>query len=302
MTGRGGRSGGGAEPDEAPEGEAADEALDEVPEEEALGEEVLGEEAALRRWRELADGSVLLDGFHALKHALRFEARVPLALTTDRSAALALARDLAPDLTGVLGGLLRPVSAEALRGLLPRPHPTGVAALAVRGSGVGPRRAARARTRAAAEPGRGPARTAPLVVLDEPRHLGNVGAVIRVAAGAGAAGVLTTGTLDPWHPNVVRAGAGLHFATLVEARDLGELPQGPLYALDPEGEDLRGLTLPDGVLLAFGSERRGLTPELRARADRLVSLPMRPEVSSYNLATSVAMTLYHWMAGRGGAG
>jgi RNA methyltransferase, TrmH family len=28
-----------------------------------------------------------------------------------------------------------------------------------------------------------------------------------------------------------------------------------------------------------------------------VALPMRPQVSSYNLATSVAMTLYHWSLG-----
>jgi tRNA(Leu) C34 or U34 (ribose-2'-O)-methylase TrmL len=28
----------------------------------------------------------------------------------------------------------------------------------------------------------------------------------------------------------------------------------------------------------------------------LLALPMRPQVSSYNLATSVAMTLYHWSA------
>jgi tRNA G18 (ribose-2'-O)-methylase SpoU len=69
-----------------------------------------------------------------------------------------------------------------------------------------------------------------------------------------------------------------------------------VYALDAEGEDLRGVRLPDDAVLAFGSERSGLTPELRARADRLLSLPMRPQVSSYNLATSVAMALYHWSA------
>ena len=40
----------------------------------------------------------------------------------------------------------------------------------------------------------------------------------------------------------------------------------------------------------------GLSDELRARTDHLVSLPMRPQVSSYNLATSVAMTLFHWSA------
>jgi tRNA G18 (ribose-2'-O)-methylase SpoU len=134
------------------------------------------------------------------------------------------------------------------------------------------------------------------VVLDNPRNLGNTGAVIRLAAGFGATGVVTTGTLDPWHPTVVRGGAGLHFATAVERLTVAELPPGPLFALDPEGEDIRGLKLPDDAVLAFGSERSGLSAELRARTDHLVSLPMRPQVSSYNLATSVAMTLYHWSA------
>ncbi|MCX3060719.1 TrmH family RNA methyltransferase, partial [Streptomyces beihaiensis] len=139
-------------------------------------------------------------------------------------------------------------------------------------------------------------RTTPVVVLDNPRNLGNAGAVVRLAAGFGASGVVTTGSLDPWHPTVVRGGAGLHFATVVERLAVDELPHGPLYALDPEGADIRGLKLPDDALLAFGSERSGLSAELRARADRLVSLPMRPQVSSYNLATSVGMTLFHWSA------
>ena len=34
---------------------------------------------------------------------------------------------------------------------------------------------------------------APVILLEAPRHLGNLGAVVRVAA-AGAAGVITTGT------------------------------------------------------------------------------------------------------------
>jgi TrmH family RNA methyltransferase len=137
------------------------------------------------------------------------------------------------------------------------------------------------------------------VVLDNPRHLGNTGAVIRLAAGIGAAGVLTTGTVDPWHPAVIRAPAGLHFALPVARCPVEELPEGPLYALDPAGTDIREVRVTDGALLAFGSERHGLGPQLRERATHLVSLPMRPDVSSYNLATSVSMTLYHWLLGAG---
>ncbi|MCX5606899.1 MULTISPECIES: RNA methyltransferase [unclassified Streptomyces] len=239
-------------------------------------------EEVVRQWREAVgqDGLVLLDGFHALKHALRFGAEVRMAVAEDPGAVRALAGELAPDVEADVARLVR---AAPLKGLLARVHPTGVAALAVRPD----RAAGLAALRRLPRP-------APVVVLDNPRNLGNVGAVVRLAAGFGATGVVTRGDLDPWHPNVVRAGAGLHYATTVERLGLDELPPGPLYALDPEGEDIRTLTLPDDALLAFGSERHGISPELRQRADHLVSLPMRPQVSSYNLATSVAMTLFHW--------
>ncbi|QQN80936.1 TrmH family RNA methyltransferase [Streptomyces sp. XC 2026] len=238
-------------------------------------------------------GTVLLDGFHALKHALRFGAHITEALTTDKTAALTLAGQLAPDLTDRLDALLTEVPAPRLAALSPRPHPTGVAARALRPAQHLP----------------DAGRTAPTVVLDNPRHLGNIGAVIRLAAGSGAAGVITTGTTDPWHPNVVRAAAGLHYALPVAHRDgPAQLPPGPLYALDPDGADIRTLTapIPPDALLAFGSERHGLSAATRARATHLIALPMRPEVSSYNLATSVAMTLYHWLLtsapAAGGAG
>ncbi|MFJ3798057.1 TrmH family RNA methyltransferase [Streptomyces sp. NPDC090088] len=239
----------------------------------------------LDHWARRAGSAVLLDGFHALKHALRFGAEVPVAVTTDRAATLALADELAPDVREALAALLTEVQPETYASLVPRPHPTAVAALAVR-----PSREANLQALAHLP------RTAPIVVLDEPRNLGNAGAVIRLAAGFGTTGVITTGTLDPWHPTVVRGGAGLHFATAVERLTVAELPPGPVYALDPEGEDIRGTKLPDDAVLAFGSERTGLSPDLRARADHLLRLPMRPQVSSYNLATSVAMTLYHWSA------
>ncbi|MFD8702235.1 TrmH family RNA methyltransferase [Kitasatospora sp. NPDC059648] len=247
------------------------------------------DDEVVREWRvvEQEPGVVLLDGFHPLKHALRFGGRVRRVLTGDRGALLALAGELAPDVVPVLEGLAVEVSEERLRGLAPRLHPTGVIALAVRPSVETNREVL----------GRRP-RRAPVVVLENPRNLGNVGAVIRLAAGFGATGVVTTGDLDPWHPTVLRGSAGLHFATAVERVGLAELPAGPLYVLDPEGTDIRDLPFPDDALLAFGTERHGVSAELKARADHLVAVPMQPGVSSFNLATSVAMGLFHWMSGR----
>lgn len=246
-----------------------------------------GDEArrVAQQWRAAAPDAVLLDGFHALKHALRFGADVRTVLACDKAAVLALAAELAEDVSASIDSLAVAVPAQVLSELVPRVHPTGIAALAGR-----PSRLANLDSLA-----RRP-RRAPAVVLDSPRNLGNVGAVIRLAAGIGASGVITIGDMDPWHPNAVRAGAGLHFATAVERLSLAELPPGPLYALDPEGEDIRGVAIPDDALLAFGSERYGISSELRGRADRLLAVPMRPRVSSFNLATTVAMALYHWLA------
>jgi TrmH family RNA methyltransferase len=244
-------------------------------------------EGALRRWRTAAEEptTVLIDGFHALKHTLRFGGEVRQVLTSDRERLAKLAADLAPDVAAAVLAAAVEVPAATVRELVPRPHPTGVAALARRPD------PAQALTRLRTLP-----RQAPVVVLDNPRNLGNVGAVVRLAAGFGATGVVTTGDLDPWHPTVVRAGAGLHFATDVAHLTVDQLPPGPLFVLDPEGSDIHSVRLPDDALLVFGSERHGVSRELRSRADALLAIPMRPLVSSFNLATSVGMGLFHWQS------
>ncbi|GAA4922548.1 tRNA G18 (ribose-2'-O)-methylase SpoU [Stackebrandtia albiflava] len=234
------------------------------------------EDDVARRWRWAEPGAVLLDGFHAVKHAVRFGARLRCVVAVDPEGTAGLAADLAPDVAAPLRESAVRVSARLLRELVSRPHPTAVAALADRPEPVAA------------------GRVAPTVLLDNPRHLGNVGAVVRVVAGFGAAGVLTTGDMDPWHPQVVRSAAGLHFATGVARTGLERLPRGPLLALDAGGEDIRSVAIPDDAVLAFGSERRGLSERVWARADGVLSLPMRDGVSSYNLATSVAMVLFHW--------
>ncbi|MBB0246484.1 rRNA methyltransferase, partial [Streptomyces alkaliphilus] len=68
---------------------------------------------------------VLLDGFHALKHALRFGAEVRTAVAADRRAALDLAAELAPDLGDRLAELLVEGDPAALGGPGGRAHPTG---------------------------------------------------------------------------------------------------------------------------------------------------------------------------------
>jgi TrmH family RNA methyltransferase len=75
---------------------------------------------------------------------------------------------------------------------------------------------------------------------------------------------------------------------------LDGLPAGgrPLIAVDPSGSALRPADLPPRALLAFGTERHGLSDELLERADERLGIPMRSGVSSLNLATAVAAVLF----------
>ena len=101
--------------------------------------------------------------------------------------------------------------------------------------------------------------------------------------------VASTGTLDPWHPAVLRGSAGLHFALPVLHVDSAEVA-GPFVVLDADGDP--DAALPREAVLVVGSERSGVGEELRERADLVLALPMRPGVSSLNLATAVAAALY----------
>ena len=225
---------------------------------------------------------VVLEGLHAVKHALRFGAAIELVVTPDRAALLELAAGLAPDLLTALGERAVEVAAELFARLAPHPPRTGVLALAHR-----PRIDAPALLAAAGD--------APIVLLQQPSDLGNIGAAIRVAAAAGAGGLVTTGRHDPWHPTAVRGAAGLQFALPVARIEHLPATPRPLVALHGAGEPIHGQALPPGAILAFGSERGGLDAELLARADRVVAIPMRPGVSSLNLATAVAVSLYAWI-------
>jgi RNA methyltransferase, TrmH family len=228
----------------------------------------------------------ILDGFHAWKHAVRFGAVFERFVTDDSPALRQLVDALAPDLidaantaevltSDALGALAQSVGLRTV-------HHTGVLAIAHRSVDAGfTRQAGRRNDR-------------PVVLVDHPRHLGNLGAVIRAVAAVDGAGVFTSGDVDPWHPGVVRAAAGLHFAIDVCRFDDDDLSSidGPVLGLDAGGDDLFTYDIAPGAVIAVGAERSGLSPAVRKRVDGLVSLPMRNGVSSLNLATSVAAALY----------
>ncbi len=242
-----------------------------------MGDELIHRFRRARRDREL----VVIEGFHALKHALRFGAELLEAVAVEPDSLERLARELAPDLAGSLAPRVEPIDAEALARIVPLAPRTGVVAIA--------RRPPLDLAATLSDP-----RPAPVVLLEDPRNMGNIGACVRVAAAADAAAMLTTGENDPWYPDAVRGGAGLHFALPVGAIEALPASDRPLLAIDPDGEELVPERLPARAVLAFGTERHGLSGGLLERADARIAIPMRAGVSSLNLATSVAVTLFTW--------
>jgi RNA methyltransferase, TrmH family len=218
---------------------------------------------------------VRLEGVHALKHAVRFGAVIEAVVTPAADLLRALLAELAPDVA--LPVEVVEVDEATWRTLVSRELPSPVVTVA--------RRTHHTASEVVEAPGR-------IVVLEDPRHLGNVGAVIRAGAAADAGGVLIVGHADPWHPTAIRGAAGLQYALRVARSDVLPALTRPVAAIDPEGTPLGPGVLPDDAVLLFGTERGGLSPSLLARADQRVGIPMRPGVSSLNLATAVAVSLY----------
>ena len=226
----------------------------------------------------------VLEGFHALKHALRFGADVRLVAAADPEALERLATALAPDLAGAFRSRAQLVDRAVLAQLAPRtPRDARRRDRPPAGGGRG-RRAGRHR-----RPGRAARGSAP------PRERRRRRARRRGGGSGGRGDHGRAGSVGSRRTARV-GGPALRAAGRRRADGaarLAALPAGrPLVALDPGGERLRPGAIPPGAVLAFGTERHGLSDAVLARATARLAIPMRPGVSSLNLATAVAVVLY----------
>ncbi len=226
------------------------------------------------------DSLAVIEGVQALKHAQRFKADIQLYITCDIELLQSLLAELADDVKDSIIAEITEVSEETFNKLSPQPHRTKVIALAKR----------RAYDISKIDDKR------PIILLEEPRDLENIGAVIRVSAAADAGAVVITGPLDIWHPAIIRGSAGLHWSIPVLRVDsesvLKRVKDRTVVSLDPTGEDLAKTTIPKNSVLIFGTERYGISQNLLNLSNQIIRLPMKNGVSSLNLATSVAATLY----------
>lgn len=138
-----------------------------------------------------------------------------------------------------------------------------------------------------------------LLVLDAIQDPGNLGTLLRTAHALGLDGsVALPGTVDLWNAKVVRSAMGSlfkHHALQADLEDLSaflEREQCPLWGADTAGVPIADVHAPPRLAIAVGNEGAGLTPAVRALASRLVSLPMRGDAESLNVAVAAGIMLY----------
>ncbi|MDM0069803.1 tRNA (cytidine(34)-2'-O)-methyltransferase [Variovorax sp. J31P207] len=141
------------------------------------------------------------------------------------------------------------------------------------------------------------------IVLVEPEIPPNTGNVIRLAANTGC----TLHLVEPLGFSMDdrllrRAGLDYHeYATLLRHADWQSLldsqkpPPDRMFALTTRGtQRVHDVAFRPGDWLVFGSETRGLAPELRERfaPPQRLRLPMREGQRSLNLSNAVAVTVF----------
>jgi 23S rRNA (guanosine2251-2'-O)-methyltransferase len=140
-----------------------------------------------------------------------------------------------------------------------------------------------------------------LLALDGVEDPQNLGALLRVADGAGVDGVvLTERRSAPLSPVAVKASAGaaehLRIARVVNlVRALEELKQHNIWVigLDERGEtDYDQFDLTGDCVLVLGREGAGLHDLVRRTCDHLLRIPMAGGVSSLNVSAAGAVVLY----------
>lgn len=137
--------------------------------------------------------------------------------------------------------------------------------------------------------------------LDRIQDPGNVGAIVRSAAGLGAAAVLLSPRCaDPFGAAAVRGSAGAVFRIAIERETSAadavvrvKEAGGEAWATDALGEKIDGWQPSKPCLLLLGAEGVGLNPDVAALADGTVAIPMSRGIESLNVAVATGILLQH---------
>ena len=239
----------------------------------------LGESAKDRK----EQGLFLVEGTHALTEAIATS--YPLSIVCCTEKWIAANPDLYERIEASTDEIerLEIVSAEVLQAIATTKNPDGVIAAALLPS----REVANIHTLGLA-----------LETIQDP---GNIGAIVRSSVAVGLDGMLVSSdSVDLTNPKIIRATAGQWFRCVMQtttnlAADIRKLKSQGIKAIATVSKAEKtywdyDFTQPTLILL--GNEGKGLSEELIALADEVVSIPQSDQVESLNVSICAALLLY----------
>jgi TrmH family RNA methyltransferase len=144
-----------------------------------------------------------------------------------------------------------------------------------------------------------------VVVFDRPSDHGNLGSLIRTANAFGADLIITHGhCVDAFDPKTIRSSLGAVFHTpVVHVDSFPELAswverERAASGLTLAGTDSTGAVslaqanLAPPVAIVLGNEAKGMSVNLKGIVERVVSIPMRGNVNSLNVACAGSILLW----------
>ena len=137
-----------------------------------------------------------------------------------------------------------------------------------------------------------------ILALDNVQDPGNLGTLIRLCDWFGIETLICNSqTVDCYNPKVVQASMGSLTRVAVHYVDLAGFLATcalPLYAMDLDGENLYTTEFPEDCVLILGNEANGISPEVRALADGIITIPRfgkLQQTESLNVAMAGAIVV-----------
>ena len=137
-----------------------------------------------------------------------------------------------------------------------------------------------------------------ILALDNVQDPGNLGTLIRLCDWFGIETLICNSqTVDCYNPKVVQATMGSLTRVAVHYVDLAGFLATcalPLYAMDLDGENLYTTEFPEDCVLILGNEANGISSEVRALADSIITIPRfgkLQQTESLNVAMAGAIVV-----------
>jgi RNA methyltransferase, TrmH family len=143
----------------------------------------------------------------------------------------------------------------------------------------------------------------PLLALHQISDPGNLGTILRAMDWFGLPLLLlSSGSVDAWNPKVVRSAMGsmfrvriLPYTSLRELTDIAARSGRTIAAaVATDGDSIQVRSLPERLILLFGTEAHGLPAEALDVAAMRLTIAGKGRAESLNLAMSVSIMLYEY--------